>query len=162
MARVYLEKHSGSPLFSIEGTVGPGMNNARGDVQLVQLFLYATLHSQKIFLAGNTVFTPPSGPALALSGLWDGTSAAYLTRWEQLRGEAKAYWAHGVTEPVQFAGKVVPYTKGGKKIIAMNEMCRIFYGDAALYSMKLPNVMVPSELAQEILWDSMRGPGGGS
>jgi hypothetical protein len=153
MARVYLNKYNGTPLFSTEGTVGPGMNNARTDVMLVQLFLYATLHSQKVFLAGNTTFTPLSGPTLSLSGVWDSTSVAYLTRWEQLRSEAKAYWAHGVAEPVQFAGKVVPYIKGGKKIVAMNEMCRIFYGDAAVYAFKIPGVQVPAELAQEIHWD---------
>ena len=158
MARVYLNKYNGAPLFSIEGTVGPGMNNARSDVMLVQLFLYATLHSQKIFLAGNTVFTPPSGSALAVSGMWDNTSAAYMARWEQLRSEAKAYWAYGVAEPVLFAGKVVPYTKGGKKIIAMNEMCRIFYGDAAVYSFKIPGVQVPAELARELLYDPVYGP----
>ena len=158
MARVYLDKYSGAPLFSIEGTVGLGMSNARTDVMLVQLFLYATLHTQKTFLAGNTVFMPPSGPVLAISGMWDSTSASYMARWEQLRSEAKAYWAHGVAEPVQFAGKVVPYLKGGKKIIAMNEMCRIFYGDAAVYTFKIPGVQVPPDLSRELLYDPVYGP----
>ena len=158
MARVYLDKYNGAPLFSIEGTVGPGMNNARTDVMLVQLFLYATLHSGKIFLAGNTVFMPPSGSALTISGMWDSTSVAYMTRWEQLRSEAKAYWAHGVAEPVQFAGKVVPYMRGGKKIVAMNEMCRIFYGDAATYTLKIQGVQVPPDLARELFYDPVYGP----
>lgn len=160
MARTYLERRSGTPLFSTERMVGKGMTNARTDVLLVQLFLIATLHSNKIFLGGDTVFTPPKTHSLSISGHWDSASAEYLARWERLRSEAKAAWSYGKQELAQFPGAVVPYKDGGMKIQVMNEMCRIFYGDDPHTQLKFPTTILPLELARELFWDAIYGAAG--
>lgn len=158
MPRVYLDKFNGSTLYSIEKTVGKAMSNDRLDVMLVQYLLRVILHSNKIFLAGNTRFTPPSGAELQITGVWDEPSARYLTRWEELRYEARAYWGHGTAPATQYPGTVVPYIQGGKKIIAMQEMCRIFYGDEAYNKLKMPNAELPIPVWREFFWDPVRGP----
>lgn len=161
MARVYIDKYSGEPLFSPEKTVGIGMSNAPTDVMLVQYLLKVTLHSNKIYLAGDTRMTPPPGEELVISGNWDETSKRYLKHWEELRYEAKAYWGHGKSDPTQFPGTVVPYIQGGKKIRAMQEMCVTIYSRDAYARCQMPNAQLPIIVWRELFWDPVRGIDGG-
>jgi hypothetical protein len=158
MARVYIDKFSGSPMFSTEQGVGLKMANERKDVMLVQVFLKVILESNKIYLAGNTYFTPPDGVTLNITGVWDEASRRYLTRWEELLSEARAYWAYGRVDPTQFPGTVVPYSLGGKKILSMNEMCIVLCGKDSHQKLSFPNAPLPRELWKDLFWDPIRGP----
>ena len=162
MPRVYIDKFAGSPLFSNERGVGVKMQNDPKDVKLVQFFLKAILHSNKIFLAGNTRFTPPEGGSpLNVTGAWDEASRRYLSRWEQLRSEAKAYWAHGHDPGPQFPGTVVPYAQGGKKIQAMNEMLVVMFGKDNHAKLKLPGMTLDRDVWHDLFWDPVRHRKGG-
>ena len=159
MARVFLDKYNGSPLFSPEATVGIGMTNEMTDVCLVQLFLKAILQSQKTFLAGDTVFTPPDGGGtLEVSGVWDEASKRWLARWETLLSEARGYWAYGKNPTTLFPGTVVPYRQGGKKIIAMNEMATVMFGKDDFVKLNLPGGKLPVEAWKRLFYDPVYGP----
>ena len=158
MARVYMDKFGRGPLFSTETGVGAGMMNERSDVMLVQFFLKAILQSQKSFLAGNTVFTPPDGVTLEVNGNWDDASKKYLARWETLLSEARGYWAHGQNPATLYPGKVVPYHLGGKKIIAMNEMFTVMFGKDSHARLNLPGVQLPPDAWKRLFYDPIRGP----
>lgn len=159
MPRVYMDKYGRGPLFSIDHVVGLNMCNDRKDVMLIQFFLKAIMHSGKIWLAGDTKMTPPEGgQTLEVSGVWDETSGRYLGRWEELRSEAKAYWAHGRVTPTQFAGTVVPYHQGGKKIIAMNEMLVVFFGKENHDRLNLPGADLDPEVRKDLFYDPVYDP----
>src|SRR4051812_8353273 len=132
MARVYLDKYNGYPLFSPEQTVGLNMSNASADVKLIQLLLKAIMHGGKSFLGTDIKFTPPEdSPKIEITGSWDLASKNYLHRWEMLRSDARSYWSpthHRDT--IQFPGTVVPWSQGGRKIIVMQEMCVTMFGRA--------------------------------
>jgi hypothetical protein len=150
LARTYMDRYGRGPLFSTENGVGIGMMNDRPDVILVQYFLKAILQSQKTFLAGNTVFTPPDGVTLQINGNWDEASKKYLARWETLISEARGYWAHGLNPATLYPGTVVPLRKGGKKIIAMNEMAIVMFGNVSHTRLKLMSEDLPLEA-----WDQL-------
>ena len=159
MPRVYMDEYGRGPLFSIEQGVGLNIMNERKDVMLVQFLLKAILHSGKTFLANDTRFTPPAGvPVLNITGSWDDTSKKYLARWEMLLAEARAYWAYGKDPGTLFPGAVVPYYKGGKKIIAMNEMCVVMFGKDSHARLKLPGDVLPLEAWRDLFYDPVYGP----
>jgi hypothetical protein len=156
----------GRPLFAIEHGVGLGMANKRGDVALVQFFLKALLHCDKVFTGGirSVTLKPPGGSPLNVSGVWDSVSATYLGHWEGL------VWAPSGAiydfEP-WFPGKIVGSRAGGEKINDLNEMSRPFlatkrttrsicqtrysqrtYG--ATFSTKMPEVAGPQRDVDDI------------
>ena len=155
MARTYQARFGNGVMFSNENTVGIGMKNDRTDVVLIQYILKAVMTANKIFLAGNTRFTPPPGPQLNVSGVWDEASKNYLARWEALISEARAYWAHGRVDPTLYPGTVVPYRLGGKKIIALNEMGREFFGEENFARLTLSGGTLPAETWNELFFDSV-------
>ncbi len=158
MPRVYLDKFGHGPIFTIVNGVGVGMRNDPPDVMLVQCFLIGLLGSGKAWLGTDERFTPPDGTgALTQSGIWDETSSRYLTRWEGLHNRAQNYWSGGGLE-TKFAGTVVPYHKGGKKIMVMNEMCRVFFGEDNHRRLDLMGVRLRREAALELFYDPIYGP----
>lgn len=155
MARAYLDKISAEPLLSVEQGVGEGMMNETNDVCLVQLLLWGALTPKKIYLAGNTVFTPPAGQAISVTGIWDAPSAAWLAQFEVLMAEARGYWAHGVNPETQYPGRIVPFKRGGKKIRMLNSVCTVFWG--ARRAMLLDfGMTVPDSLWNQLYWDPVR------
>jgi hypothetical protein len=162
MPRVYLDKYSAGPRFSNERGVGVGMANDPKDVMLIQFFLKAIMFSNKAYLGQDLKFTPPPGVALNINGVWDEPSRAYLSRWEEIRAQVKAYWAYGRVDAVQFPGTVVPYMKGGKKILSMNEMIIDMYGRDQFKILRLPTARLPDEAWHDLFYDPVRGPQGSS
>jgi len=162
MARTYAARFGGAVLFSPEETVGARMTNNRTDVILVQYMLNAIMNANKIYLAGDTRFTAPPGPKIALTGVWDEPSAAYLAKWEAQISEARAYWAHGRVDPTLYPGTVVPFRLGGKKIITINGMCSEFFGKNKFEQLELPGGVLPDDVWNELFYDSVRwAPRGG-
>jgi hypothetical protein len=158
MPRVYMDKFGHGPLYTIVNGVGRGMKNDPTDVMLVQCFLIALLKSNRAWLGTDEKFTPPPGAALDQTGVWDAASARYLERWEGLRNRAQNYWSRGNKIEVQFPGTVVPYHKGGQKIVTMNGMAREFYGDLNYLRLDLGGVRLRREAAMELFYDPIRGP----
>jgi hypothetical protein len=157
MPRVYMDKFGRGPLYTVVNGVGRGMNNDATDVMLVQCFLIGLLKSNRAWLGTDEKFTPPAGASLEQTGVWDGPSASYLQRWEELHNRAQNYWSGGKNE-TRFPGTVVPYHKGGKKIMVMNEMARMFYGDLNHARLDLGGVKLRVEAAIEVFYDPIRGP----
>jgi len=160
MARAYFDKKKGIPFFSNDRGVGAGMANYRGDVMLIQCLLKAIMHAGKAIPGIPVAPLRPGGAELGISGVWDNTSALYLGGWEayvvavkvHLMSTSPGPWPWSLADP--FPGKVVPFTKGGKKIMNMGSMCVQMFGQPAYAQLNLPNVSVPAELAKELFLES--------
>jgi hypothetical protein len=152
MPRTYYERRTRFPLYSNERGVGIGMANDRGDVMLVQYLLRAIMHSDKTMPGGELNFSRPPGPELNVNGVWDGASRNYLTAWENVRFVNRTFM-QDIPDVTAFPGKVVPYVKGGRKILAMAQMCVQFFGDQAYAQLKLPNASLPPEIMKELVTD---------
>lgn len=140
-----------------------GMANDRLDVMLVQCLLKAIMYSNKPIAGGFTI-PRPKGPELVVNGIWDEASRNVLKDWEtavmfakvQIRlDQLSADPTSGFKAPTTaFHGTVVPYAKGGKKIINMARMCIQMFGDKAYADLAFPGVSVPAELARELFYSS--------
>jgi len=163
MPRAYFDRKNRIPFFSNERGVGVSMANDRLDVMLVQCLLKATMYSNKPF-AGQVSFPRPKGSELTVNGVWDDLSRNALKDWEtrvaltkiQIRvDQVKIDPTSGFQRPeTAFPGTVVPYRKGGKKIIDMAKICVHMFGDKAYADLTFPGVIVPAELAKELFYGS--------
>jgi len=122
------------------------MANERGDVMLIQFLLKALLHGDKKLV--DTVLTRPSGPALIITGVWDQVSKTYMEHWEQ--SLAAVDHVYGLRSDLSPPGIIVPYAKGGKKIISLNVFCKHIFGTKAYSRLELPNVFLPREVSNDL------------
>lgn len=145
------------PFFSNERGVGVGMANDPPDVMLVQLLLRAILHGGKSLPGSLLKFTRPTGPVIGIIGIWDTASSNYLSEWEfrykTARNELQKFdfLAPDYVEPVTaYPGKVVPFSTGGKKILALGRMCALMFGEDSYSSLSLPETGLPDLLAKDL------------
>ena len=158
MARAYFRTADTDwlPFYSNERGVGLNMANGFTDVLLIQCFLKAVLEGNRQLW--GIQWTRPSGPGLAITGVWDAASKSYLKHWEDLQVRWKMKERGNTTGGTTIPGTVVPYSQGGKKIVWMNAQILAMYGKTDYIICVWGSVALPLDLTKQLVTTQPQRP----
>ena len=127
MARVLLLRNQMyDKVYVVDRTVGPGGQNVRGDVLLVQYFLRVAMES----VGASPGFVPPNEQPIAIDGSCGSQTLRYIKHFQE---EAVKRGANvkkdGRVDPVQSGTVVGSISKTFYSIVAMNSAYRARRGN---------------------------------